>query len=350
MEHRQIERIAGYEPGTYAKDPEGVYLAFQFAVGTCLIDQWIPTNPLKMGDHGYEGDAAGRTATTGADEVVVDGMAIRSPEDVAEHLERFAFPRLREQARSFDAAPAAAKIIERERAIQDLFGGGILKSGYGFVSFPGFAYGRYGYENYFGAYALYPDLMERHFSLQADLALLQNRAAAKAYLDGDLPPMYRLDHDMASSQGTLVDIRSLDRIWFPHFARCLEPVLKAGVRPLWHCDGNLMAMVPRLIAAGVHGFQGFQYEDGMDYEKICRMKTPDGEDLLIEAGVSVTRTLPFGRSDDVRREMEWLVRNGPKTGLFLAASSSITPGVPLENLEAFIDGLAHFRRHGRDGP
>ena len=45
---------------------------------------------------------------------------------------------------------------------------------------------------------------------------------------------------------------TLDRMWFPHFARCLEPVLKSGVRLVWHCDGNLMDLV------GLHGFQGFQ--------------------------------------------------------------------------------------------
>ena len=56
------------------------------------------------------------------------------------------------------------------------------KSGYGFISFPGYAYGTYGYENYFMACALYPEVIERHFSLQADLALRINRAAARAFI------------------------------------------------------------------------------------------------------------------------------------------------------------------------
>jgi hypothetical protein len=38
---------------------------------------------------------------------------------------------------------------------------------------------------------------------------------------------------------------------------------------IWHCDGNLMQMVPRLLDVGLRGFRGFPYEDGMDYEKIC---------------------------------------------------------------------------------
>ena len=85
----------------------------------------------------------------------------------------------------------------------------------------------------------------------------------------------------------------------------------------------------------------------MDYEGICRMHTRDGEALIIIAGVSVTRTLPHGTADDVRGQMKWLVANGPKTGLFLGASSSIAPGVPWGNLQTLIDGLHYYRENGR---
>jgi len=216
-------------------------------------------------------------------------------------------------------------------------------------NFPYFRYGAYGYENYFMAYALYPEVMEHDFALQADLAVHRNRASARAYLEGELPPLLRLDHDMADSRGTLVDIKTLDKIWFPHFARAIAPLLKAGIKLIWHCDGNLMQMVPRLLEAGLSGFQGFQYEDGMDYEKICRMKTRDGDSLIIWAGASVTRTLPFGKPEDVRKEMKWLVGKGPKTGLFLAGSSSIAPGVPWENLKTMVEGFKYYREHGRKG-
>jgi hypothetical protein len=348
MEHAIIERLAGVQPGDYRRDPERVYLAMQRAVGTCLIDQWIPRNPLTMGDAGYEPDSERRgTATTGADEVWVDGMRIGSPEDVVEHLDRYAFPRIRASIAAFDEESRVREILAQEKAVQETLGPEILKSGYGFIRFPTLAYTRYGYEPYFAAYGLYPEVIEAHFRLQADLATLNNRAALRTYLEGKLPPLYRLDHDMADSRGTLVRPETLDRTWFPHFARCLEPVLQAGVRLIWHCDGNLMAMVPRLLDVGLHGFQGFQYEDGMDYARICRMRTREGEGLIIMGGVSVTRTLPYGSPDDVRRELRWLVENGPPTGLFLGASSSITPGVPWRNVRTLVEGLAYYRETGR---
>jgi uroporphyrinogen decarboxylase len=136
-------------------------------------------------------------------------------------------------------------------------------------------------------------------------------------------------------------------MWLPHLDRCLDPLRKAGVRMIWHCDGNLMALVPRLLEIGLKGFQGFQYEDGMDYPAICRMRDREGEGLTIIAGVSVTRTLPRGTPQDVRRELAWLVEHGPRTGLLLGCSSSVAPGVPWENLQALVEGLLYYRDHGR---
>jgi uroporphyrinogen decarboxylase len=242
------------------------------------------------------------------------------------------------------------KLIAQELDIQKFFGVNMLKGPYskGFQQFPYLRYGTYGYENYFMAYALFPDLMEQDFKLQADVAMQKNALAAQAIIQGGLPRMIRLDHDLADSRGTLVDIKSLDKIWFPHFARSIEPFLKAGIRLIWHCDGNLMQMVPRLLEAGLGGFQGFQYEDGMDYEAICKMKDRDGSSLFIIAGCSVTRTLPHGTSDDVRRELKWVVDNGPEIGLMLGPTSSIAPNTNRENVLTFIEGLKYYQEHGRD--
>jgi hypothetical protein len=345
MEHAHIGRLAGLPDDAYVRAPEPTYLAMLEALGTCLMDQFLWDNPLTMGSHGYEGAALG--ATTGGGPPVLDGITISGPEAVVDHLERFVFPRLEQAARDFDEEARYRQILATESALQERIGPTMLKSGYAFVGLPCMAYGEYGYEPYFSAYALYPEVMERHFALQADLALRNNRAAARAYAEGHLPPLYRMDHDMADSRGTLVRIESLDRIWFPHLARCLEPLLRTDVNLIWHCDGNLMAMVPRLLEVGFAGFQGFQYEDGMDYERICRMKTRDGRSLIIIAGVSVTRTLPMGTPDDVKQELDWLVKNGPPAGLFLGGSSSIAPGVPWDNMVTLKEGLAYYRQHGR---
>jgi uroporphyrinogen decarboxylase len=83
--------------------------------------------------------------------------------------------------------------------------------------------------------------------------------------------------------------------------------------------------------------------------KLCKMKARDGEELVIQAGVSVTVTLPFGTPEDVKKELKFLVENGPKNGLILGLSSSLVPGVKWENIKTLIEGLNYYRIHGRKG-
>ena len=339
MQHSVIERLAGDAPGSYANDPHGVYLKMCENVGVCMIDQYIATNPLAMGDNGYE--RGGGTATTGG-LAVCDGILIDSPEAVVTHIEKFAIPELEKYAAKFDAAEFEQAVINNESMIQKLIGPEILKTGYGQLGFPYFDYGAYGYEPYFSAYALYPDVIENLFKAYADYFTPRNAAVVNAYKRAGLPLYHRLDHDMADSRGLLTGVPSLEKIWLPHFERCIRPAADAGFNLLWHCDGNLSELVPLLIECGVNGFQGFQYEDGMDYAKICKMRARNGESLIIEAGVSVTRELPFGKTADVKRQLKFLVENGPETGLFLAFSSSCVPGTPFENIEAAIEGIKYY--------
>ncbi len=347
-----MEHLTGSQEGAYREAPDHVYPAFQRKVGTCLLDQYLADNPLTISQDGYTSDAM-RSATTGAHETVQDSILIDSPEAVVEHMERFLFPNLEKQIRETnpDDEQSWSSVLCSEKELQERLGNSILKSPYGeaFNGFPKLRYETYGYKNYLLAFALYPEVMEKDFRLQSDLAARTNLIAVRAIQEGGLPGVLRIDHDMAGSKGMLVRTQTLDKIWFPHFEHAIKPYIDAGIRLIWHCDGNLMEMVPRLIEVGISGFQGFQYEDGMDYEYICNLKTREGNPLMIWGGVSVTRTLPFGTPEDVRRELNWLVSHAPPVGFFLGASSTMVPGVNWANLKALADGLAYFRENGRPG-
>ena len=349
MQWSQLEELSGNPPGSYQKEPVRVYREFMLKSGACYIDQWIPDNPLTMEDQGYT-DATQRSATGGAEKIICDGMPIDSPEAVVSHMEQHLFPfwQHRQQELEKDGDALVRKLIANEVGVQRGFGTNMLKGPY-FFDFPMFQYYQYGYQNYFMAYGLYPEVIEHSFKIAADYSAVYNRLCARAIIEGGLPRLIRLDHDMADSRGMLVNVRSLDKLWFPHFVRAIQPFLDAGIRLIWHCDGNLMDMVPRLLEVGLSGFQGFQYEDGMDFERICKMKDRNGNSLFIVGGVSVTRTLPLGKPADVTRELRWLVENGPPVGLMLACSSSIAPGVPTENLRTLIEGFRYYREHGRAG-
>ena len=344
MEHSIIERLACAGSGDYRKDPFGVYMRMLENVGVNMVDQMLADNPLSMGEKGYEGGGGG--ATTGG-AAVLDGQLIDSAEACADYIERVDFPLIEQKIARFDEQQAIQDVIVSESQSQRILGPDILKTGYAQLTFPHLEYYRYGYENYLMAYALFPDIIDRLFKLQADYAVKQNQAVVKAFQYAGLPLYHRLDHDMADSRGLLVSLKSLKRSWIEQFARSIKPAVDAGFTLLWHCDGNLMELFPYLLEAGVNGFQGFQYEDGMDYIKICKRKDRLGQPLIIQAGVSVTRELPLGKPEDVKNQLRFLVENGPETGLFLSMSSSCTPGTPWENIDTMIQGFNHYRKHGR---
>ena len=340
MEHSVIERLACVHAGDYIKDPFGVYFQMLENVGVNMVDQMLADNPLSMGSKGYEDGTADNP-------MIVDGVAINSPEDCAGHIESVDLPALKQRIKDFDEAQIIKDVILSESVAQRMLGRNILKTGYGHLTFPTLEYVRYGYENFFMAYALYPEIIDSLFRLQAEYAVLKNTAVVKAFQTAGLPLYHRLDHDMADSRGLLVSIKSLERCWIEQFARSIKPAVDAGFTLLWHCDGNLMALIPYLLDAGVNGFHGFQYESGMDYIRICKLKAKSGRDLIIQAGVSVTRELPFGKPSDIMNQMRFLVENGPRTGLFLSFSSSCVPGTPFENIIAAVDGFKYYQTHGR---
>ena len=178
MEHGVIERLACASPGDYRKDPYGVYVRMLENVGVNLVDQMLMENPLSMGERGYEGGGGG--ATTGGFPVI-DGRVIDSPEACAEHVERIEIPALQGSIARFDHDQVQQDVISIESQAQRLLGPGILKTGYAHLMFPNLLYYRYGYENFLVAYVLYPDLLDRLFTLQADYAVLKNQAVVDAF-------------------------------------------------------------------------------------------------------------------------------------------------------------------------
>jgi hypothetical protein len=344
MEHKVIEKLAGTPEGSYKQNPTEIYMKMQKNIGVCMLDQYIPDNPLSMDESGYLGHSGN---TTGAEKIYANGILIESPEDVAEHIEKYVIPGCLNEINNFNETGFIKYIIENETNIQNIMGPEILKTGYGYISFPPFLYGYYGYEYYFSAYALYPEIIDRLFTVQGDLCYLKNKAAVKAFLQAGLPLYHLLDHDMADGKGVLVNEKTLERAWVPAFIKAISPAAEADFTLLWHCDGNLMKLIPYLLEGGVNGFQGFQYEFGMDYPYICNLKAKDGKSMVIQAGISVTRELPMGKPEDVRKQLKELVEYGPKTGLFLGMSSSCVPGTPYENILTAVEGMKYYKKHGR---
>ena len=221
-ERRALEEPAGRgRPGGIRAGPRPRYTRALRNAGVCMIDQYIPKNPLTMSPAGYDeqlgvappaldylpytpidlmdSDIGG--VTTGG-RTLINGMWIDSPEAVVEHLERFVFPRIERDIASFDEDSRVAEILSDERSAQDQLGPDILKTGFNFVFFPYLYYGLYGgTEYYFMAYALYPRSWTGISSCKRTMPCSTTERRQRAIGLAGLPPFHRLDFDMADSTG-----------------------------------------------------------------------------------------------------------------------------------------------------
>ncbi|MEK7475340.1 MAG: uroporphyrinogen decarboxylase family protein [Candidatus Coatesbacteria bacterium] len=268
-----------------------------------------------------------------------------SAEDVRDWIE--ALPDPATLAAGFDTGAAADAYARPILKLRELAGGGILFLGdFGQSDFMG-GYTRFGYDHYLEALALYPEHLARYFSYTAEEGRLANLAVVRAVAEHGLAPFVYGGQDICFNAGPICSLDALDRLYFPALARAVEPLHAAGIRIVWHCDGDVRPVLGRLVdRIGVAGFQGFQEETGCTLEGVAARKTREGRKLVLWGSVSVTTTLPFGAADDVRRDVERCFRvAAPGGGFALASTSSILPETPLDNIRALYD---HGLRFGRE--
>ena len=113
-------------------------------------------------------------------------------------------------------------------------------------------------------------------------------------------------------------------------------------RDLWvayHCCGALRPIIPDLIEIGLDVLNPIQCNcPGMDPGEL---KREFGRDLAFMGGVDTQGLLPNGTADEVRRGTERLVETmtADGGGFILAASHTVPPEAPLENVFAMYEAI-----------
>jgi hypothetical protein len=261
----------------------------------------------------------------------------QSPEDVVRFIETL--PSLEEVEKSFDANQAYdryASLMENgQKECGDML----------FIPFTGVTcpfhsfFEIFGTENFLMAIGLYPEIVNKLFACEAEKVRLSNQALAAATLRENLVPYVWGGEDICGNQGPVVSPRVLKNIYFPHAVRATAPLREAGIRILWHSDGNIMPIADQLLNnLGVDGFQGLQQETGVDIAKLAAMPTLRGEKTRFAAGVNVP-TVCFGTPQDVSAEVELCARLSEERGggFLLCPASSFGPDVKKENIYALFE-------------
>jgi hypothetical protein len=201
-------------------------------------------------------------------------------------------------------------------------------------------YQQYGYSAFLQACALYPDAVRKIWWVKSVRSRERAKVLAPLYRELDLVPLMFCGEDLCNNSGPMVDPVFLRQAYLPTVKMIIEPLVNAGVRLIHHCDGDIRSLVRDYLACGFSGLQGFQYELGVELSDLRSLRGPLGEELLFFAGLSVTRTLPFGTPEDARAEVDYLLdsTDGGK-GMFLFTSNVTGVEVPLANIRAAYEHL-----------
>lgn len=115
----------------------------------------------------------------------------------------------------------------------------------------------------------------------------------------------------------------------------------AGIKLIFHCDGNLMDILDDLVEAGIDGLNPIDTSADMD---IGFIKQKYGDKLILVGNVDGSRILPFGTPEEVREEVGSCIKKASPGGghLIQCGCGELMPDVPLENALAYFDAVKEF--------
>jgi uroporphyrinogen decarboxylase len=191
-------------------------------------------------------------------------------------------------------------------------------------------YERMGLEEFSYACADSPEQVERVMDVHAAYARSMAERWAK---HADEVKYVAICDDMAYKGGLIASPAWMRRMWKPRFAGVLEPLLKAGIRVIFHSDGDITEIIPTLIEMGISAINPLEVAAGMDLQQVKRQF---GKDLTLIGGVDCSQLLPRGTPAEIRDQVRKVLDIGSAGGGFIIADTSqITPDTPVENVLAF---------------
>lgn len=195
------------------------------------------------------------------------------------------------------------------------------------------------------AIAICEDLasLERIWDHRMERAIIRNTAIAR----GRLCPVVQCCEDIAYKGGLMVSPDLLRTQFWPRFRQVITPFKAAGIKVIWHSDGNIADVLDDAIACGIDGINPVDPSAGMSIAAI-RARYPA---LILVGNVDGMKVLPLGTQEEVRQEVRRCI--GAAAGrdgghLLQCGCGQIMPDVPLGNVIAYLDEAHRFGRYPVD--
>jgi hypothetical protein len=184
-------------------------------------------------------------------------------------------------------------------------------------------------------YLLYdhPDVVSAYLEWHTERAVTRLRHLAP---DAGIEAVM-LGEDIAWKNGTLLSPQWLDEQFIPRLARIVAACHEKGIKVMFHSDGNLEAVLPGLVDAGIDMLNPIEILAGMDPGKIHR-RYPH---LILVGAVDVSQLLPLGTPQQVAETVRRTIEE-TEGKIMIGSSTELNNEVPLANFLAMREAVLTY--------
>jgi hypothetical protein len=186
------------------------------------------------------------------------------------------------------------------------------------------------------------DYIKKVFGIQSDIAV-QNLAKLLSVIGNTIDVIFICGTDFGTQTSSFCSVETYRDLWMPYYKRINDWIHKnTGWKTFKHCCGSIKSFIPSFIDSGFDILNPVQISAAnMDAKEL---KNEFGENIVFwGGGVDTQKTLPFGTTDDVRREvLERCEIFSPRGGFVFSSIHNIQANTPVENIVAMFDALKEF--------
>ncbi len=161
-------------------------------------------------------------------------------------------------------------------------------------------------------------------------------------LEHDVVGAVCLQDDIAYTNGLMISLPLLRRLYFPWLTAAAARCHAAGRPVILHSDGDVLRAIPDLLGCGIDALHPIEPKC-MDIAAVKRLY---GDRLALLGNLDLGYTLTRGTPAEVRQAVRELMRDvAPGGGFLLGSANSITNYVPLDNFRAMLDAAREYGRY-----
>jgi len=175
-----------------------------------------------------------------------------------------------------------------------------------------------------------------------DIRAIDARANVRAYIEAKAGPAFMVADDIAEKHGLMHPLSFLREEWLPRMREIIHPAIKAGVKMIFHSEGNTEAILDDLIKIGFIGLNPLEPFS----MNLKRVKEKYEDRLVLTGGIDNWHLLQHGSPAQVEEAVkECIAIAAPSSGYCPGSSGEINPTTPVVNAITMYKAIKKYGKY-----